>query len=199
MSEGTIKETMDRLYGVGTIPKKKVTAEEMKRLIMESKVQLQAKKSKRIESMKTEGTKDIEKGRMDNYPCPKCKKIKWMEVPDGTCRYYCLKCGEVIPFPSTDVEVTEQHKTPAPAFDEVEKKVGSIDLNDKITETDTNKELRQVNPKIAGDKERFHHPRVENAICNGCFHDMGCPRTFQHQVLCLLNNMDYKMKRLGGD
>ncbi len=182
MGEGSIKETMERLYGAGTIPQKKVPAEEMKRRIMESKVQLQAKKGKSIESMKTEGTKDIEKGGMYNYPCPRCKEIKWMKVPDG--RYYCLKCGEVIQSPSTDAkgekEIKDQHKTPAPASDEIEKKVETVDSIDKP-------------------EKRFNHPRVENAICNGCFHDMGCPRTFQHMVLCLLNNIDYKMKRFRSD
>lgn len=59
--------------------------------------------------------------------------------------------------------------------------------------------LRQVNLKVAGNKERFSHPRVERAICNACSDDMGgCPRTFKRMVTCLLNNVDYKMKWLRG-
>jgi ribosomal protein S27AE len=95
MPESSIKETMDRLYGVGTIPRKKIPAEEMKRLIAESKVQLRAKKGKSIDNKKTESAEGTEKGCIDNHPCPRCKEIGWMKIPDETGRYYCLKCGYV--------------------------------------------------------------------------------------------------------
>lgn len=182
----SIKETMNRLYGVGTTPKK-VPVEEMKRLIEMSKLQLRLKKGKSTENKKTDGAEDTKKGRIDNYPCPRCKEIRWMKLPDGTGRYYCLKCGEVIQY--TDIEgakkKADQYKTPHALLSKIKKKV---DMKDSINKPETDKS-----------EERFCHPRIENAICTGCFHDTGCPRTFQHMVLCLLNNIDYKMKRLRSD
>jgi hypothetical protein len=243
MSESSIKETMDRLYGVGTVPRETVPADEMKQLIAKSKVQLRAKKGKN-KSKKTESAEVTEKGGMDNYPCPRCKQIGWMEIPDETGRYYCLKCGEVIQYPSIEAKdtkkITEQHEIPAAVSecDEAEKNVDQINpVNEQITETENKGSIyceyrcndcqeiviacgnslekaknlvafhkgcggrlifvRQVNPKIAGNKERFSHPRVERAICNGCSDDMGgCPRTFKRMVACLLNNVDYKVKWL---
>ncbi len=240
MDEKSIKEIMDETFGVNQIPMRKVSRAEMDELIKEAKERGKTK-NKLAGNEKNEEARENEKGGMDNFPCPRCKEIKWMKLTDGTGRYYCLKCGEVIQFPSTDVEVakkiTEQHKTPAPASDEIEKKVETVDSIDK-PEINKSKELlyceyrcndcqeiiiasgsnlenakklvafhkecggrlifvRQVNSKVAENKERFSHPRVERAICNGCSDDMGgCPRTFKRMVSCLLNNVDYKMKWL---
>lgn len=185
MSEG-IKETMDRLYGVDTIPRNKMSTAEMKRLISESKAQLRSEKGKSTVNKKTDGAEDTEKGRINNYSCPRCKEIRWMKLPDGTGRSYCLKCGEVIQ--STDIEGAKNkadHKTTPASLSKVEKKV---DPKDSINKPETDKS-----------EERFCHPRIENAICTGCFYDMDCPRTFQRMVLCLLNNIDYKIKRFRRD
>lgn len=236
----SIKKTMIRLYGVGTIPKK-VPAEEMRRLIEESKLQLRAKKSKSAENKKPE---DIEKGCMENYPCTRCKEARWMKVPDDSGRYYCLKCGEVIQY--TDIESakekTELHKPLAPISkcDEAEKKADQINsVAEPIPETG-NKELvyceyrcndcqeivvacgnslkkaknlvafhkdcggtlifvRQINPKLAANKERFSHPKVEKAVCNDCFDDMGCPRSFKRIIACLLRDIGYNIRKTRSD
>ncbi len=137
-----IPEEMEKSFGVGTIPRTKVPAEEMKRLIAESKVQIRAKKGKSTEDQKTEWAKDTEKGCMDNYPCPKCKEVKWMKVPDDSSRYYCLICGGVIQYPGTEAKdtkkITWQHDIPAPVpqCDEAETGVGQMNpFNEPITET----------------------------------------------------------------
>jgi hypothetical protein len=242
MTGKSIKEIMDERFGVNQIPRRQVSRAEMDEIIKEAKERGKTKK-KLAGNEKKEEARENEKGGMDNFPCPRCKEIKWMKLTDGTGRYYCLKCGEVIQY--TDIEsakeILDQNETPAPVSqcDEAEKNFDQINpLNEQITETD--KELlyceyrcndcqqivvacgnslekaknlvafhkgcsgklifvRQVNLKIAGNKERFSHPRVERAICNGCSDDMGgCPRTFERMVSCLLNNMDYKMKWLRG-
>jgi hypothetical protein len=245
MSESSIKKTMDRLYGVGTVPRETVPAEEMKHLIEESKVQLRAKKGK-SKSKKTETAEVTEKGGMDNYPCPRCKQIGWMEIPDETGRYYCLKCGEVIQYPSIEAKDTkkikDQNETPAQVsqYDEAETGVGQINLfNEPITETGNEGQVfceyrchncqeivvacgnslkkarnlvafhkdcggrlifvRQINPKLAANKERFSHPKVEKAICSDCFYDTGCPRTFKRIIACLFRDIVYNIKKTRSD
>jgi hypothetical protein len=207
----------------------------MKRLIAESKAKLRTKKGKSPANKKAE---NAEKESLDYYPCPRCKEIKWMKVPDGSGRSYCLKCGEVIQYSDKEKleETTNGCKTSAKvSCDEVETKVGKIPLNEQTPEADKifceyrcndcqeivvacgnslkkAKDkvafhtcggrliyVRQINPKIAGSKERFSHPKIEKAVCEDCFYDSGCPRSFKRLIGCLLRDVVYNIKRFRSD
>jgi hypothetical protein len=246
MGEKSIKEMMDERFGGNQIPRRQVSRDEMDKLIAEAKERGKTKGERKKLTKGEQRRKNTEIDRMDNYPCPGCKEIKWMKVPDSSGRYYCLKCGEVIELPCIDTdakkEVTDSNKTPAQVSqcDETETKVDQINpFNEPIPETGNDGRIfceyrcndcqeivvasgnsleraknlvafhkgcgkrlifvRKINPKLAVNKERFSHPKVEKALCNDCFYDMSCPRTFKRIISCLLRDVVYNIKKFRSD
>jgi hypothetical protein len=201
MGEESIKKIMDERFGVNQVPRRQVSNAEMDNLIAEAKERGKIKNEMKQLSRDEQRAEETGSPKVttDSHKTPAqvsqrdeaetgVDKINQVNEPitetgnDGRifCEYRCNDCQEIVVACGNSIE---KAKTLV-AF---HKNCGGRLIF-----------VRQVNLKVYGNEERFSHPRIEKAICNGCFHDMECPRTFQRMVLCLLSGIDYKIKKLGG-
>jgi len=226
----SIKETLDRLYGVNPPPAREISLEEMLKYREESRERLQKREKRgRKQGTGKEGAEDA------GNPCPACGITHWSVFPDG--RKYCLscgavmevdgtvtggaikkeiknkeenimiegelkceKCGKVQPFSATEKELMEFIKQPHKNCG------GRISFNIVKEESKGNESKHATKPKeqsieygkITERIEPFSNKKVEGAICSRCDYNTDCPKTFQHLLLCLISNIDYKMKKHWG-
>lgn len=239
MTEKSIKEIMDERFGVGQIPRRKVSRVEMDMLIAEAK---ERGKTREKRSKHTEDTKKDD-----------------VEEPEKiTCEFKCDICGEVIQFPGKDIEAAMKKAVPHREYDssvqcdgifKFERQVESISsISKQINEADKNMEdiycefkcdkcqtvvpargkgleraksrtaihegcggtfafLRQINPdeirkrsavprKDSAIIEKFDHPKSGKFICGGCYDLNHCLQTCHHMEICILINIDLKLKNL---
>jgi hypothetical protein len=145
------------------------------------------------------------------------KQINGIDENMVIVEFKCNECGEVIQVQGKDLEVAKKKVILHKAYDSKSQCSGtftflrqvfpdhentpSLETNEEteIADTFMNALGRGKNPESKNSEiekgKRFEHPKREKFVCYKC--DWGnCPQTYDDAIVCLLINIDMKLKKL---